>query len=217
VRRGGHRSIDSRPSTSCSSYLPADRVSVIPQPRDGSCLFHSLARGLGKGGNGGELRNEVASFIVRNKNAPLGGGTLGTSVKDWIKFDSNVTPRRYASDLVGGKWGGAIEVAVAAQTHGVDVDVYTRQGNHGFQRTAQFQPVCKRPPSGGGGRGGGEALSRVTKVKLLYTGRCHYDLLRADTARATARSAAAAAGAGAVAGGTTSQQTRQGRRVPTAR
>merc|ERR1712032_898265 len=55
----------SAPSVSIEeSYLRNPRV--ICQPGDGSCLFRSLAYGLGGGTNASSLRREIAAFILRN-------------------------------------------------------------------------------------------------------------------------------------------------------
>lgn len=54
----------------------------VRMPGDGSCLFHSLCYGLGKG-SAHSLRQEIAGFISRNGSLSIAGDTL----KEWIEWD----------------------------------------------------------------------------------------------------------------------------------
>ena len=45
--------------------VPRSALAVRPQPGDGSCLYHSLAYGLGDGTPGAGLRRSVAASTGR--------------------------------------------------------------------------------------------------------------------------------------------------------
>lgn len=58
----------------------------MPKPGDGSCMFHSIAYSTGE--DAGELRADLAKFVRENPTRLLSG----TPVKDWILWDSGLTP-----------------------------------------------------------------------------------------------------------------------------
>ena len=61
------------------------------------------------GEDAGELRADLAKFVRDNPARLLGG----TPVRDWILWDSGLTPAKYATRMEGGAaWGGAIEMAI---------------------------------------------------------------------------------------------------------
>ena len=72
-------------------------ATVIPQPGDGSCLFHSLNHGLPASAAGGgsvtELRRTVADYVAANPSKLIGG----TPIKDWVLWDSGLSPSDYAA------------------------------------------------------------------------------------------------------------------------
>ena len=128
------------------------RGRVVPQPGDGSCLFHALAFGLG-GTSARALREEAAQLIERQPHSQI----IGTALQDWVKMDSGRSVSGYVGQLRRGAWGGGIELAVLAKSRRVMVEVYeARRG--GFARIAKF----------GEGR---------KAVQVLYQGRLHYDAL----------------------------------------
>ena len=47
------------------------RARVIPQPPDGSCLFHSLSYGLRDGRGATSLRREIMAFIRNNPDLKI--------------------------------------------------------------------------------------------------------------------------------------------------
>merc|ERR1712137_1037653 len=131
---------------------------VVPQPGDGSCLFHSLAYGL-QSTNASRLRAEIADYIMANPDSLV----ADNPIRDWVLWDSGLDTASYAKSMrTGSRWGGAVELAVCAKTKGVRVDVYER-GRSGFVRISSFD--------GGGGPGSGV-------VNLCYGGRVHYDALQ---------------------------------------
>ena len=67
------------------SSLPGQmiaRANVIRQPGNGSCLFHSLATGLGGDANATKLRAEICAFIAANPDFKI----CETPLSDWIKW-----------------------------------------------------------------------------------------------------------------------------------
>lgn len=131
---------------------------VLPQPGDGSCLFHSLSHGL-RATNAAQLRAEIADFIAANPTVEV----ADNPIKDWVLWDSGMDTAAYAKSMrSGSRWGGAVELAVCAKVRRVRVDVYERCAG-GFARISSFE---------GGGSGNERAVS------LLYGGRVHYDALQ---------------------------------------
>jgi len=128
---------------------------VVRQPGDGSCLFHSLAYGLG-GTSGRRLRSEICNYMKNHPDADIAGNPL----KDWVKWDSNQSVSRYARGMSGGRWGGGIEMAVCAKMKDVNIHVYERRGwfSGGYERISCFEnPGAKKT------------------VSVLYCGGIHYD------------------------------------------
>lgn len=72
-------------------------VRIIPQPGDGSCLFHSLSYGLGDRSTASSLRREISGFISKNPDMTIGD----TFIKDWVGYDSNyqLTVHSYAQRM----------------------------------------------------------------------------------------------------------------------
>merc|ERR1712181_184880 len=94
---------------------------VVPQPGDGSCLFHSLSHGL-RSTNASKLRAEIADYIAANPNSTV----ADNPIKDWVLWDT------------GSQWGGAVELAVCAKVKRMHVHVYER-GQGGFRRISSFE------------------------------------------------------------------------------
>eukprot|EP00658_Telonema_sp_P-2_P031487 TRINITY_DN2354_c0_g1_i1.p1 TRINITY_DN2354_c0_g1~~TRINITY_DN2354_c0_g1_i1.p1 ORF type:complete len:198 (+),score=9.96 TRINITY_DN2354_c0_g1_i1:157-750(+) len=67
---------------------------VVRQPGDGSCLFHSLAHGVGSSG-ANSLRRDIANFIQKNPNLLI----AETPLKDWVRWDSGSSVNSYASRM----------------------------------------------------------------------------------------------------------------------
>ena len=83
----------------------------VQMPPDGSCLFHSLCYGLGKGTAAG-LRKDIANWIVRHPNHEIAGDTM----KEWIEWDGGGSVQAYTSKMgrSNGPWGGGIEMAACS-------------------------------------------------------------------------------------------------------
>lgn len=131
---------------------------VIKQPEDGSCLFHSIAYGLGDDTSAETLRKQIVAFIVAKPSLNI----ANTTIKEWIGMTSGKSPGEYTRELTyKGTWGGALELAIAARIKGVNIHVYERCGGK-FRRITAF---------------GEHSASRT--VNILYnTEPCrHYDAL----------------------------------------
>ena len=134
---------------------------MVKQPGDGSCLFHSLAYGISGGrasrSDASKLRREIARYMASNADLVIADSPL----RDWIKWESNISTSAYARRMSRGGWGGAIEIAAFSHLKKVNVHVYERFGRRGkFKRISCFdQPGSRRT------------------IHILYGGRVHYDAL----------------------------------------
>lgn len=128
---------------------------VLPQPGDGSCLFHSMNHGL-KGSGASALRAEIADYIAAHPSEEV----AGNPVSDWVLWDSGEDPASYARSMrAGSRWGGAMEIALCAKLRHAFIEIFERRPDH-FVRIASF--------------GDSRAANRI---RLLYGGRIHYDAI----------------------------------------
>ena len=133
------------------------RATVVKQPGDGSCLYHSLTFGLGSG-SAATLRAALADLVVTNPDQEIGGDPL----RAWVLWESGLSPKAYADRMRSdGQWGGAIEMALCAVMKRVHIHVYEKH-TRGFLRISSFT--------------GGDRCQKV--VSVIYGGRVHYDALR---------------------------------------
>ncbi len=145
-------------------------ATVVKQPGDGSCLFHSLAYGARQlpGGAGASLttaegvRSSVLRFIEKNPSEECAGVPL----RDWISWESGLEPAAYCQRMrQPGAWGGAIEMLCFSRVANVSVRVYERKGD-AFEQISAFDVEHQTG-----------AAQRL--VRVLYSGRSHYDALTA--------------------------------------
>jgi hypothetical protein len=128
----------------------------VPQPGDGSCLYHSLSYGLGEQLVASKLRKEIADFVAKNPGLKI----ADTALSDWVKYDSGASASDYASKMMyGSRWGGGIEIAACAQLYKVDIHVYQRTSK-GYTRISTFPQTNPRKT-----------------LNLLYEGNCHYNYI----------------------------------------
>jgi len=135
--------------------VKAANAKVVPQPGDGTCLFHSLSYGLKDGSTGPSLRKEICEFIQANPDLEIGDNAL----KDWVKYDGGGTVSNYIKRMKGSNWGGGIEMAAATRLRKVNVHVYEKCSG-GYRRISAF-----------------ELPGAVKTVSVVYGGRAHYDAL----------------------------------------
>jgi hypothetical protein len=147
-------------------------ATVVRQPGDGSCLFHSLSYGLGNM-DPARLRADIATFVASHPDVPISG----TPIRDWVLWDSGLDVAAYAARMkTGNHWGGAIELAVCARVKDVCIDVYESGDDRVFRCISSF---C----NGGAAAPLPAASTRRPEsrtVNVLYTGRVHYDALRCE-------------------------------------
>jgi hypothetical protein len=141
-----------------NKVIRRDRAKTVPQPGDGSCLFHSLCFGLGvrRGGAAEELRRELARFVLEHPNLEIAGDTL----EEWVRWDQNTSCQQYAQRMARSGWGGGIEMAACSQYKKVNVHVYEQQQGGNFRRISCF-----------------DNPSAQKTVHVLYRGRMHFDAL----------------------------------------
>ena len=91
---------------------------LLRQPSDGSCLFHSLCCGLHDDKSAverrqaaGRLRRELANYISTNPHVEIAGTTLA----EWVRWDSSCNCQDYANWIGESGWGGGIEMAVCSK------------------------------------------------------------------------------------------------------
>jgi hypothetical protein len=102
---------------------------IIPQPGDGSCLFHAMAyiinKHLAHDLQGEMLRQQVADHIERDMHAQLDGCTIA----QWIEamHEEDITPSNYVTLLRQGLHGGTLEMRVAAHMFGVQFMVFRKE------------------------------------------------------------------------------------------
>lgn len=138
------------------AYVPRTCATVLPQPYDGSCLFHALSCALRDGTSARKLRLEICEYIRKHPDLSISNLAL----EDWIRYDSGIAVDEYTSNLQAGAWGGAIEIEVFVHMRNVDVHVYVRCSG-GFRRVCAFEgELCKQPV-----------------IHVLYRNRKHYEVL----------------------------------------
>jgi len=135
---------------------------AVPQPGDGSCLYHSLCFGLNGGRPSGrsmafQLRKELAQFVQQNPQVKISGDTL----EEWVRWDANASVASYTRRMATGGWGGGIEMAACSLLKRVNVHVYERRRGGGFERISCFDSPTPTQRT----------------IHVLYQGGVHYDAL----------------------------------------
>lgn len=164
-RREDHPDAQRRKHIGSVSSLPGAwlrTARVIPQPGDGSCLFHSISYGASHSmecsHSAKSLRQLVVKFINKNPSTKI----CDTSLEDWVKWDSGCNVSEYCRRIASGAWGGGIEMACLSIILHCNIHVYERAAS-GYRRISAFDCVS-------------DAQNRPT-VRLLYCGGVHYDAL----------------------------------------
>ena len=143
-------------------------ATVVKQPGDGACLFHSLAYGARQllGGPDVELSTAegVRARVLRFLESHPAEECAGVPLRDWVLWESNLEPVAYCNRMrQPGAWGGAIEMLCFSRVANASVRVYERKGD-GFEQISAFDVEQQT--------GSAERL-----VRVLYSGRSHYDAL----------------------------------------
>eukprot|EP00435_Cladocopium_sp_Y103_P061652 s470_g23.t1 len=134
-----------------------ENATVIPQPRDGSGLYHALSYGLWT--DASTLRRDLARFRKENPKLKIAGDTL----EEWVRRDSNKSLNQYAQKQSVSGWGGGIELACCSLLKQVDIHVYENMG----RSSAEFKRIsCFRHPN----------ADRA--IHVLFQDGLHYDALQ---------------------------------------
>lgn len=130
---------------------------VTDVPKDGKCMYHAI--GLQLKVNGFVLNNLVIDFIEKNSDTLL----HGQSIKNWIKWDQNVTVTTYVKKLKHGQWGGALESTILASLFNIPIFIYSPKNNL-CTRISDCRPDPSILPI---------KINKPQYICLLYTGN-HY-------------------------------------------
>ena len=110
-------------------------------PPDGSCLYHTLARGLyfanKRGGSQQTLRSKLATWVNLNGQRSYNGATLET----WLQreFSASLTAEKYADiQRQGSRWGGWPEIVGTMFLFNVNVWVWLPLGGGSYRRMQCF-------------------------------------------------------------------------------
>lgn len=148
-----------------NAYLQEARV--VPQPGDGSCLFHSLAYLLDSNHiDASQLRSLLMDWLVEHEDTKI----ADTPVRDWVKWDSGCSVSSYAKRMRHVGWGGGIEMAAFSHKFSIAVHVYEQLRKDGASASLssrfQFKRISRFEP---------KQHARI--ITLLYRGGVHYDAL----------------------------------------
>jgi len=142
---------------------------IVEQPKDGSCLFHSIAYGLGDKTCSVELRRDIAAFIAGHPSDKI----ANTTIQDWVKMVTGEDHYAYAEALADrNTWGGDLELAVATRIMDVNINVFEPQEVEG-----QFRCIASFGRPFRSGRG--------STVSVVFHPERHYDALLLDGPRTT--------------------------------
>ena len=116
-----------------------------------------------------QVREAVAGFIEAHPEAEIGGSPL----QDWIQWESGGGVAAYCRRMRGsGEWGGAIELAVFSRLFMTTVEVFEKEGASAYRRISAFDAPGAAEEKG--------------KVRVLYSGRVHYDALEGGAEKVVA-------------------------------
>lgn len=160
-----------------SSGPPDETWEVVRTPGDGSCLFHAVEAAAGRSAQ--DLRVVAADAVEANADVEFNDATL----RQWILWETEMTPEQYAARMKVGKWGGQIELCLLARGLDTPIEVYNQlpsKGQYELQHT--FPPASANRAS-------------ADPIRLVYNG-AHYDaLLRPGSTTTTAKASGDSAAA----------------------
>lgn len=154
---------------------------LVEQPKDGSCLFHSIARGLSDRTCSAELRRGIAAFIAAHPSEKI----ANTTIEDWVKIIAGKNHRSYAKSLASpDTWGGDLELAVATRIMDININVFEQcqeEPKGHFRCIASFG----RPAEAGLGETANAGQPVKPTVNVVYHAKParHYDALLVDNVR----------------------------------
>lgn len=132
---------------------------VIECPKDGTCMFHAISFHLYQEFDGETFRETLVNEICSNPNMEING----CSLEDIIEFEFDETIDEYVTEMTGGRWGGAMDLLILHKALNLDFQVFIEEDDG-------FQCVWST----------GQTKLDNQKIRLLYNGHTHYDLLLSD-------------------------------------
>jgi hypothetical protein len=141
------------------------KLVVRKMPPDGNCLFWSLAY---VGGDNQSAEN-MRSSLVRYAREHLDREFLhDMKLATWIEMLGEGNTDQYLNQMSrGGIWGGALEIAIAAEMFGRPIGIYEAKHHEGNVVASKMFEFLPQNP----------AAALKPPVFLLYSGRSHYDAL----------------------------------------
>jgi len=115
----GARAASTAAAAAASVAGPDESWSVVRTPGDGSCLFHAVE--ITAGTPAAELRAVAADAVSAHADAEFNGASL----RQWIEWETGLTPDQYATRMAAGQWGGQVELCLLAR--GLDTPIQVRR------------------------------------------------------------------------------------------
>ena len=98
-----------RATSTAITDSPDETWEVVRTPGDGSCLFHAVQ--VTAQMDAKELRKVAADSVDDNVDVEFNGASL----RQWIDWETSMTPDEYAKRMRVGNWGGQIELCLLAR------------------------------------------------------------------------------------------------------
>ena len=133
-------------------------------PGDGKCLFHAI--GYAYGFSGGDLKRAVMDFIIKFPDSNL----HDVSLRNWILWDSSLTPEKYVERMKRGQWGGSLETGILSSMLKTPIFIYQPKGNL-CKRVNEARPDLSISSI--------ELNRQLPYICILWTGKSHYMFLDA--------------------------------------
>ena len=118
-----------------------EELEIVKVLGNGSCLFNAIAEQVDVDPK--QLRQMAADAVVPNAAVEYNGLNL----HEWIFNEEHVTPETYAEGIRQGKWGGAPEMHLLAQSLKIPICVYRQPEEGVFTLQHQFEPISGRKDS----------------------------------------------------------------------
>lgn len=139
---------------------------MVVQPKDGSCLFHSICFGLANKTSSADLRKAIATFIAAHPHEKI----ANTTVAEWVDMIAGQDAESYAELLsVSDAWGGELELAIATRILDISINVFEPSEPRGHFRCITSFGRLRKDPSG-------RTVSVVYHTEPVR----HYDALLVD-------------------------------------
>ena len=157
--------------------IPLERYfKIINIPKDGNCLFASLAFGLrklkGLNIDAASVREEIAEFYTKNLELRLNDGTL----EEWMRRSEHCINCYIKKISKNGIWGSHMEIVMASLRFNIKINIWTYN-----TKISEFTPIETISPKNILGKS--KIISELTEkiveksINILWNGFDHYDYL----------------------------------------